>query len=130
MSPNARISGAGFERWGARNIAGHYSIHYHLAGETTNAFVKDCAIYNSNWRCITIHGTNAVLLQGNVGFNVHGHCYYLEDGVEERNVLDRNLAAYVHPIQTAGSGGGQQVSRHCHHLLLLLLLLALGQSGE
>jgi hypothetical protein len=24
-------------------------------------------------------------------------------------VLDRNLAAYVHPIQTAGSGGGQQV---------------------
>lgn len=58
---------------------------------------------------MTIHGTNAVLVQGNVGFNVHGHCYYLEDGVEERNVLDRNLAAYVHPIQTAGSGGGQQV---------------------
>jgi hypothetical protein len=64
---------------------------------------------SSNWRCITIHGTNAVTLQGNVGFNVHGHCYYLEDGVEERNIIDRNLAAYVHPIQTAGSGGGQQV---------------------
>ncbi len=45
---------------------------------------------------------------GNVGFNVHGHCYYLEDGVEERNVLERNLAAYVHPIHTAG-GWGQQV---------------------
>lgn len=34
--------------------------------------------------------------------------YYLEDGVEERNVLERNLAAYIHPINTAGSGGGQQ----------------------
>lgn len=37
-----------------------------------------------------------------------GHCYYLEDGIEENNVLERNLAAHVHPIQTAGSGGGQQ----------------------
>lgn len=111
MTPNARVSGAGFERWGARNVAGHYSVHFHLAGETTNAFVKNCAIYNSNWRCITVHGTNGVTLQGNVGFNVHGHCYYLEDGVEERNIIDRNLAAYVHPIQTAGSGGGQQVRR-------------------
>jgi hypothetical protein len=36
------------------------------------------------------------------------HACRLEDGVEERNVLKRNLAAYVHPVwQTAGSGGGQ-----------------------
>jgi hypothetical protein len=28
--------------------------------------------------------------------------------VEERNVFDRNLAALVRPINTAGSGGGQQ----------------------
>lgn len=66
--------------------------------------------FSSNWRCITIHGTNAVTIFGNVGFNVHGHCYYLEDGVEERNVIERNLAAYIHPISMAGSGGGQQVS--------------------
>jgi hypothetical protein len=26
---------------------------------------------------MTIHGTNAVYLYGNVGFNVFGHCYYL-----------------------------------------------------
>ncbi len=43
------------------------------------------------------------------GFDVHGHCFYLEDGVEERNVLESNLAAYVHPIQTAGTQGGQTV---------------------
>jgi hypothetical protein len=67
-------------------------------------------VARSNWRCITIHGTNDVYVYGNVGFDVHGHCYYLEDGVEERNVLERNLAAYVHPIHTAGNGGGQQVT--------------------
>lgn len=32
----------------------------------------------------------------------------MEDGAEERNVFERNLAAYVRPINAAGSGGGQQ----------------------
>ncbi len=61
---------------------------------------------------MSIHGTNDVTVFGNVGFNIHGHCYYLEDGVEERNVFERNLAAYVHPIHTAGNKytyGGQEV---------------------
>ncbi|WIA35607.1 hypothetical protein OEZ86_004028 [Tetradesmus obliquus] len=107
FTPNMRISGAAFQAWGARNRPGRYSIHYHLAGNAPGAFVNNVAIYNSNWRCISIHGTNDVTLYGNVGFNIPGHCYYLEDGVEERCVLERNLAAFVHPIQTAGSGGGQ-----------------------
>jgi hypothetical protein len=51
---------------------------------------------------VTIHATNGVYLYGNVAFDVHGHCYYLEDGVEERNILEKNLAAYVHPIKVAG----------------------------
>jgi hypothetical protein len=166
---------------------GKYSLHFHLARETTNAYLKNNAVYNSNWRCMSVHGTNGVYLYGNVGFNVPGHCawapgraapgraaavpagwrsrarlhahahthpharththtcahnarshartcthphtytthrthtthtthtralpppgYYLEDGVEERNVFERNLAVYVHPINAAGSGGGQQ----------------------
>jgi hypothetical protein len=47
-------------------------VHYHLAGETTNAYVKDNAFYLSNWRCMTIHGTNGVTVSGNVGFDVKG----------------------------------------------------------
>ena len=38
-------------------------------------------------------------------------CLPAADGVEERNVLERNLAAYVHPIFPAGSGGGQQAGQ-------------------
>jgi len=64
---------------------------------------------SSNWRCVTLHGTNGVYVYGNVGFNVVGHCYYLEDGVEERNVLERNLAAYIHSIHMAGTTGGRSV---------------------
>jgi hypothetical protein len=65
---------------------------------------------------VSVHGTNALTLYGNVGFNIPGHCYYLEDGVEERNLLEANLAAYVVPINTAGSGGGQQVGNRCQCL--------------
>ena len=35
---------------------------------------------STNWRCASVHGTNAVTLYGNVGFNITGHCYYLEGG--------------------------------------------------
>ena len=49
-------------------------------------------------RCVTIHGTHYVKVERNVAFDVTGHCYYLEDGVEERNELRHNLAAHVHPM--------------------------------
>eukprot|EP00775_Hariotina_reticulata_P006839 gene6839-7057_t len=107
MTADARITGAAFQKWGAQNRAGRYPIHFHLVGNTTNAYIKNNAIYNSNWRCVTIHGTNGVYVYGNVGFNIFGHCYYLEDGVEENNVLERNLAAFVHPLHMAGTNGGQ-----------------------
>eukprot|EP00775_Hariotina_reticulata_P004484 gene4484-4738_t len=81
---------------------GKYPIHFHLVGDTSNAFVKNTVFYNSNWRCVTLHATNGVYLYGNIGFNVFGHCFYLEDGVEERNVLEHNLAAFIHPLQMAG----------------------------
>ena len=44
-SPNARVVGAAYERWGSRNFAGMYPIHFHLAGETTNAYIKNNAVY-------------------------------------------------------------------------------------
>ncbi len=46
----------------------------------------------------TIHGTHGLLVQGNTGFHIQGHCFYLEDGVEERNRMDGNFAGFVHPL--------------------------------
>lgn len=59
-----------------------------------------------------IHGTNGLQVRRNVAFHAHGHCFYLEDGVEENNWLEGNLAAYVHPIGTPASGWNQQGSTH------------------
>ena len=34
----------------------------------------------SYYRCFTIHATNNLLLQNNVGFHASGHCFYIEVG--------------------------------------------------
>lgn len=38
-----------------------------------------------------MHGTDEVMLKDNVAYDVVGHCYFLEDGVEEENRLVHNL---------------------------------------
>lgn len=86
------------------------------------SYVRDSSVRDSYWRCVTIHGTTGVTLSRNSGFNIQGSCYYLEvimharfpnvdvpaqDGVEERNRIEYNLAAHVHVIGRAAAGGSQ-----------------------
>jgi hypothetical protein len=67
-------------------------------------YVKDCAVHKSFYRCVSIHGTHDVNVSRNVAYDVEGHCFYLEDGVEERNTFAFNLAALVHPIYENAMG--------------------------
>jgi hypothetical protein len=58
-------------------------------------------------RCVVVHGTNDTLVSTNVAFDIIGHCYYLEDGVEENNRIEFNLAAYIHVIGEPAQGWSQ-----------------------
>ena len=49
LGPRVRVAGAAFERWGARNVPGRYSLHFHLVGDAPGAYVRDCAFYSTNW---------------------------------------------------------------------------------
>lgn len=69
--------------------------------------VEDSVVTSSFFRCVTIHGTNNVRVSRNVAYSVSGNCFYFEDGVEERSIVEYNLAAHVHPIGRAASGGAQ-----------------------
>jgi hypothetical protein len=40
---------------------------------------------------ITLHGTRYLNVRNNVGYNIFGHSYFIEDGGETLNVLDNNL---------------------------------------
>ncbi len=53
-------------------------------------------MWESANRAITLHGTRYLVARDNVAFDVAGHVFFLEDGIETRNILDHNLACLVH----------------------------------
>jgi hypothetical protein len=68
---------------------------------------QDCAVWRSFYRGVVLHGTSQTTVADTVAFDVTGSCFYLEDGVEEDNVIDHNLAAYVHVIGDPAAGFSQ-----------------------
>ena len=106
------VSGVEFYRMGQTNVLGRYPIHFHLLGNCPDCYVTDSAFHRSYYRCVSIHGTNNATITENVAYDVTGYCYYLEDGVEENNVISFNLAALIHAIgpEPPGEGGGQTLN--------------------
>jgi hypothetical protein len=87
------ISYAEFRHLGKKDVLGRYSLHFHLCGNTMRgSYVIGASIWDSQNRWLTIHGTNYLVARDNVGYRSLGHGFFLEDGTEIYNVLDRNLA--------------------------------------
>ncbi len=87
------ISYAEFRHLGKENVLGKYSIHFHLVGTTMRGSqVLGASIWDSHNRWITVHGTQYLVIRDCVGYQSVGHGFFLEDGTEVYNVLDRNLA--------------------------------------
>lgn len=87
------ISYAEFRHLGKKDTLGRYSLHFHLVGNTMRgSSVIGASIHNSHNRWLTIHGTNYLVVRDCVGYRSIGHGFFLEDGTEVRNILDRNLA--------------------------------------
>uniref|UniRef100_A0A673GJX2 Cell migration-inducing and hyaluronan-binding protein-like n=1 Tax=Sinocyclocheilus rhinocerous TaxID=307959 RepID=A0A673GJX2_9TELE len=81
---------------------GHYPIHFHMNGDVDEkggynppTYVKDLSIHHTFSRCVTIHGTNGLLVKDVVGYDTLGHCFFTEDGPEERNTFDHCLGLLV-----------------------------------
>lgn len=92
------ISYAEFRHLGKQNVLGRYSLHFHLVGDTMRgSSVIGASIHDSHNRWLTIHGTNYLVVRDCVGYQSVGHGFFMEDGTEVYNVLDRNLAvqAYI-----------------------------------
>ncbi|XP_051879473.1 PKHD1 like 1, tandem duplicate 1 [Pristis pectinata] len=75
---------------------GRYPIHWHLLGDLSfRSYVRGCSIHRTFNRAVTIHGTHRLLVEDTVAFDVKGGAFFLEDGVEQGNVLRHNLAVRV-----------------------------------
>ena len=74
---------------------GRYPIHYHVSGNVSHSYVRGCGIHDTFNRAVTIHAVHDLLVEHNVAYNVKGHAYFLEDGIETGNIIRYNLAVFV-----------------------------------
>jgi hypothetical protein len=82
---------------GKEGVLGKYSIHFHMVGDSMRGTsVIGASIWDSGNRWITIHGSNYLIVRDCVGYRSVGHGFFLEDGTEVYNVLDRNLAVQAY----------------------------------
>lgn len=74
---------------------GRYPIHFHLNGNVSGSYVKGCSIHHTFNRAVTVHAVDYLLVENNVAYNILGHAYFLEDGIEENNIIQDNLGVFV-----------------------------------
>ncbi len=93
-----QVEGVEFRQLGQGGKLGHYPVHFHMARHTPpDTFVRDSSINESMTRWITVHGTQGLTIQRNVGYRSIGHGFYLEDAVETDNNFYSNLGIFARP---------------------------------
>jgi len=85
-------SGIELYRMGQKALKARYPFHWHMVGNAPGQYIVNSSVHESFNRCITVHQTNRVRVADNVCYDFLGHGYFLEDGNEEFNVFDGNLA--------------------------------------
>ena len=94
------VEGVELNRMGQHLELARYPIHWHLVGDAGKGqYIKNAAIHDTFNRCVTVHGTNDLRVENNVTYNIVGHCFFMEDGIEHGNEFVNNLAIQVkcHP---------------------------------
>ncbi len=87
------ISYAELRHLGKQGVLARYPVHFHQARDSMRGTsVIGASIWDSGNRFIAIHDTDYILVRDTVGYRSAGHGFFLEDGTEEFNVFDRNLA--------------------------------------
>ncbi|ROT65416.1 putative fibrocystin-L [Penaeus vannamei] len=74
---------------------GRYPLHFHLVGNVNTSYIRGCAVHRTYNRAVTIHAADYLTVERNVVYNNMGHAIFTEDGVEQFNVIQYNLAVYT-----------------------------------
>jgi len=89
------VEGVELNRMGQNLELARYPIHWHLVGDAKGQYIKNAAIHDTYNRCVTVHGTNDLRVENNVTYNIVGHCFFMEDGIEHGNEFVHNLAIQI-----------------------------------
>jgi hypothetical protein len=113
------LQGVQFTRVGQAGFLGRYPIHDHMRSyasftgtvtvpasgtysddiDSTYNYVKNCSIHQASNRAVVIHGTCGGNYYQNVCADIDTHAIFLEDGSEERNIIDGNFVSGVGAIR-------------------------------
>uniref|UniRef100_A0A8C7VR25 Cell migration inducing hyaluronidase 1 n=1 Tax=Oncorhynchus mykiss TaxID=8022 RepID=A0A8C7VR25_ONCMY len=98
---SVHVSGVELQHMGQQSM-GHYPVHFHMNGDVDQkggydppTSVSDLSIHHTFSRCVTVHGSNGLLVKDVVGYDALGHCFFTEDGPEERNTFDHCLGLMI-----------------------------------
>ncbi|XP_041855255.1 cell surface hyaluronidase [Melanotaenia boesemani] len=101
---SVHLSYVELKNMGQQGEKGRYPIHFHMCGDVDQrggywepTFVDGLSIHHSFSRCLTIHATNGLLVKNTIGYDTLGHCFFLEDGIEQRNTFYHNLGLVTRP---------------------------------
>ncbi|KAM3610535.1 uncharacterized protein V6R79_005289 [Siganus canaliculatus] len=101
---SVHLSHVELKNMGQQAENGHYPVHFHMCGDVDQrggyrepTYVDGLSIHHSFSRCLTIHTTNGLLVKNTVGYDTLGHCFFLEDGIEQRNTFFHNLGLLTRP---------------------------------
>ncbi|MEM9185136.1 MAG: hypothetical protein AAGB00_01415, partial [Planctomycetota bacterium] len=92
------LDSVNFDRLGQAGRLGRYPVHWHVGGDRSGDVLRRSSVTNSNNRGVTIHGTQNVLVEGNVLHDIHGHGFFQEDGAEYGNQYLGNIALGIHKV--------------------------------
>ncbi|XP_018524816.1 cell surface hyaluronidase [Lates calcarifer] len=101
---SVHLSHVELKNMGQQGETGRYPLHFHMCGDVDQrggyeepTYVDGLSIHHSFSRCLTIHTTNGLLVKNTVGYDTLGHCFFLEDGIEQRNTFFHNLGLLTRP---------------------------------
>lgn len=95
----AHLRGVELTRVGQKSRLRRYPVHFHMRGDASGSFIKGSSIHDSFNRCVTIHGTDRLVVARNVCYDHLGHGFFLEDGAENDNVLRGNLGFLTRAVE-------------------------------
>ncbi|XP_030593634.1 cell surface hyaluronidase [Archocentrus centrarchus] len=101
---SVHLSHVELKNMGQQAKKSRYPLHFHMCGDVDQkggylepTYVDGLSIHHSFSRCLTIHATNGLLVKNTIGYDTLGHCFFLEDGIEQRNTLYHNLGLLTRP---------------------------------
>uniref|UniRef100_A0A8C6NSJ5 Cell migration inducing hyaluronidase 2 n=1 Tax=Nothobranchius furzeri TaxID=105023 RepID=A0A8C6NSJ5_NOTFU len=101
---SVHLSHVELKNMGQQREKGRYPLHFHMCGDVDQkggyrepTYVDGLSIHHSFSRCLTVHATNGLLVKNTIGYDTLGHCFFLEDGIEQRNTFYHNLGLLTQP---------------------------------